>query len=217
MTKVKICGISEISHAAAAAAAGADFIGMVFAASRRKVSPENGREISGLFTVVKKHPQLIGVFAGALAAEVNRTADYCRLDYVQLSGGESWEYCAQIERPVIKTLHISPDTTPGELNDAITEGSRILGKKEFLILLDTGNAGVFGGTGRVFDWAKAREIALRYPVIVAGGLTPDNVSELISKVHPFGVDVSSGVESGGVKDPEKIKNFIRAVKQADAL
>jgi phosphoribosylanthranilate isomerase len=107
--------------------------------------------------------------------------------------------------------------TTGEVTDVIDEGVRILKNMDVLYLLDTGTGQALGGTGQVFDWAIAQEVAAKYPVMVAGGLTPDNVTDLINRVHPWGVDVSGGVESGGIKDIEKIKIFIQAVKQADAM
>ena len=216
MTQIKICGISAVEHALAAAEAGADYIGMVFAASRRQVSQESAREIVRALEKRTHHPQTVGVFAGTPAAEVNRIAGFCGLDRIQLSGGESWDYCLQISHPLIKVIHMTPGISAGDVTDVISEGVRILKNQDVLYLLDTGTSQAFGGTGQTFDWSVAREAAAKYPVMIAGGLTPGNVSELISQVHPPGVDVSSGVESGGTKDQEKIKTFIRLVKQADA-
>jgi phosphoribosylanthranilate isomerase len=216
MTLVKICGLSEIEHALVAAEAGTDFIGMVFAEGRRKVTPEKAQVISNAIHSLKNRPEVVGVFAGYTPAEVNRIAEYCHLDRVQLSGGESWEYCLQIEKPITKTLHISSDTIAGWILFSIAEGKRFLKDKDLLFLLDTKVGNASGGTGRTFDWEIAREIAARFPVLIAGGLDPDNVAGLIRLVRPQGVDVSSGVEAEGRKEPALIKAFIQAVRQADS-
>jgi phosphoribosylanthranilate isomerase len=215
MTVVKICGLSELEHALAAAEAGADFIGMVFAESRRKVTPIKARDIS---LALHRHGdplRIAGVFAGIAAAEVNRIAAYCGLDRVQLSGGETWQYCLQIDWPITKTLHITPSTTTRQVLDDLEEGSRVMKNKDVLFLLDTKLGVASGGTGHTFDWSLAKEVAARFPVMVAGGLDADNVAELIHQVQPWGVDVSSGVETEGRKDPAKIRAFIEAVKRAD--
>ncbi len=216
MTQIKICGLSSVEHALAATEAGADYIGMVFAASRRQVTPETAREIVRAMEKQTYHPQTVGVFTGTPATEVNRIAGFCGLDHIQLSGDEPWDYCLLIGRPLIKVIHVMPGMTSGDVTAVIDEGVRILKNMDVIYLLDTGTSNAFGGTGQAFDWAIARETAIRYPVIVAGGLTPGNVTDLINQVHPLGVDVSGGVESGGIKDPEKIKAFIRMVKQAEA-
>ena len=155
MTRIKICGISSVEHALATAEAGADYIGMVFAESRRQVSPEKARGISGAIYRQKHRPQIVGVFAGTPVADVNRIAGFCNLDLVQLSEGETWDYCLQIGRPLIKVIHITPGMTTGEVTDVIDEGVRILKNMDVLYLLDTGTGQALGGTGQVFDWAIA--------------------------------------------------------------
>jgi len=215
VTRIKMCGMTDVKLALTAAEVGADYLGLVFAASRRQVTLAKAGEISRALSELKPRPQLVGVFAGSPATEVNRIAESCRLDRIQLSGGESWDYCLQIGHPLIKVIHITPGMTAGEVTAMIDEGVRILKNRDVLFLLDTGTSQAFGGTGQVFDWAIAREAAVKYPVMIAGGLTPDNVRELIHRVHPLGVDVSGGIESGGSKDPAKIQAFIRMVKQAD--
>jgi phosphoribosylanthranilate isomerase len=216
VTKVKICGLSEIEHALVAAEAGADFVGVVFAEGRRKVSPERAQEISKVVRTLKNQPQVVGVFANHPAAEVNPIAQYCNLDRVQLSGDEAWQFCLRIERPITKTMHVSPATTAEQLIAEIEKGRRLMKGKDFIILLDTRVGNLSGGTGRRFDWQVAKEVAARFPVMVAGGLDPDNVSELVRLVRPWGVDVSGGVETGGRKDPAKITAFVESVRNADA-
>ncbi len=217
MTLVKICGLSEIEHALTAAEAGADFVGVIFAESRRKITPEKVKMISVAIHRRKNYPKVVGVFAGYSPAEVNRIAEYCHLDRVQLSGGETWDYCLQIVKPIIKTLHISTDTATSRIMAEIEKGGHILKGKNFLLHLDTKVGNASGGTGQTFDWNLAKEVAARFPVLVAGGLDPDNVGELIHLTHPQGVDVSSGVETDGRKDPVKIKSFIETVRQVDLL
>jgi phosphoribosylanthranilate isomerase len=211
MTRVKICGLSEIEHALVASEAGADFLGLVFAASRRQVTMEKAEEIVKAVHGLPKPAALVGVFVNMDVSKVNLTAKQCQLDWVQLSGDETWEYCLGIEKPVIKVIHVSPDKTARDIYSQIEAGHKLLAKKEFLCLLDSvGNT--YGGTGLVFNWQVAAEVAAYIPVIVAGGLTPDNVGQLVKEVRPWGVDVSSGVETNGQKDPQKIKAFVTAVK-----
>lgn len=210
MTHIKICGLTDIQQALAATEA--DYVGLVFADSRRQLSPEKAAEIADALHKMKSGPKVVGVFANSPAQEVNRIADICNLDWVQLSGMEAWEYCLDIKRPIIKAIHISAEHSSGELLGYIREGYRLKSQDRLIFLLDTYVDGTFGGTGQSFNWQLAKEIASEKPVIIAGGLTPDNVNQLIEKVHPWGVDVSSGVESGGKKDIQKIKEFIKKVK-----
>jgi phosphoribosylanthranilate isomerase len=213
LTKVKICGISEVVYAQAAIEAGADLIGVVFAPSPRRVSYEKAREIAA--TAQKHYFPVVGVFANMPAARVNAVATFCQLDWVQLSGDESWEYCQQIEKALIKTIHISSSLSEEKLLANLENGQRILGSRSPIFLLDTFAKQKYGGTGQAFAWEIAKQAALKYPIIIAGGLHPGNVGEVVSSIRPWGVDVSSGVESGGVKDVEKIKAFVRAARSVD--
>jgi phosphoribosylanthranilate isomerase len=222
MTLVKICGLREPAHALAAAEAGADFIGLVFAESRRRVSVDEAQAIAGALgepltgacggaehieaLLQRKRPLVVGVFAGADAESVNRTAEAVGLDLVQLSGDEPWDMCGKLSRPVLKAVKVRDGTSAEEIVAALPPGP--------VPLLDTHAEGALGGTGRPFDWAVAGEVARRFPIVLAGGLTPDNVGEAVRRVRPWAVDVSSGVETDGVKDVGKIKAFVAAVREA---
>jgi phosphoribosylanthranilate isomerase len=216
MTKIKICGLSETQHALAAAKAGADFIGLVFAPSRRQVSAGEALRLVEALRVLESRPAIVGVFVNSPVDEVNRMADYCHLDWVQLSGDETWPYCQQIKRPIIKTIHISSANASGEIIAEIDRGHHLLPHRELICLLDTKVDDAYGGTGQAFDWQLAKEVSARFPVLVAGGLTPANVGRLVEEVHPWGVDVSSGIESHGQKDTAKIIEFIEAVRRIEA-
>jgi phosphoribosylanthranilate isomerase len=213
-TRVKICGIRDKTHALAAVEAGADFIGLVFAPSQRQVSPAKACEIASAVKKSNDTAKVVGVFVNAPSSQVNELADFCALDWVQLSGDESWEYCHEVVRPVIKAIRIDQQS-PEELYAELSAGSKLLPAQGFITLLDSQVEGKYGGTGESFNWNLAQEVAKRFPVIVAGGLDPKNVARLIERVAPWGVDVSSGVETRGVKDMSKIKAFIEAVRKAD--
>jgi phosphoribosylanthranilate isomerase len=214
MTRIKICGIRDKTHALAAVQAGADFIGLVFAPSQRQVSPALAREIASAVKKSSDATKVVGVFVNAPSSQVNELADFCALDWVQLSGDESWEYCRKVVRPVIKAIRIDRQS-PEELNADLSSGSRLLPTQGFITLLDSRVEGKYGGTGESFNWNLAQKVAQGFPVIIAGGLDPKNVTRLIKRVAPWGVDVSSGVETGGVKDTSKIEAFIGAVRKAD--
>jgi len=225
VTLVKICGISDPKHARAAAALGADFVGMVFAPSRRQVTIGDGKRIAaGLrkeraplaagagppeieAALKRRRPLLAGVFADQDADTINAIAEECGLDLVQLSGSEPWEVCALINRPIFKCVKVREGESAAELRPHLREGA--------VLLLDPFVAGTYGGTGRTLDWDVAGEIARERPVVLAGGLNPGNVARAISTVHPWAVDVSSGVESDGRKDVEKMRAFIQAAKGTD--
>jgi phosphoribosylanthranilate isomerase len=213
MTKIKICGITQVVHALAAAQAGADFIGLVFAESKRRVDKKKALQITETIHTLVKRPLIAGVFVNLPANEVNETARYCNLDYVQLSGHEDRNYCKEIDFPIIKVIHVVDGCTSGKIIEDIENGYKSTLKHKPVFLLDTGNINHFGGTGQMFNWNLAKEIAAVYPVIVAGGLSPDNVSQLIKTARPWGVDVSTGVETNGIKDKKKIQSFIDTIRK----
>jgi phosphoribosylanthranilate isomerase len=215
MTWVKICGIKQTAHALAVVEAGGDFIGLVFAPSQRQVTPARAGEI---VSAVKSHShaiEVVGVFVNMPASEVNMIASSCNLDWVQLSGDEPWEYCRQITKPLIKAVRIKAGQQPEQTCADLATGEQMLSSQRHLYLLDSQVKGRYGGTGMTFDWRLARQAAEQFPVIIAGGLTPENVAAAIETMVPWGVDVSSGVEVSGVKDIGKIRAFIEAVRRAD--
>jgi phosphoribosylanthranilate isomerase len=214
--KIKICGLTSEAVLATAVAAGADFLGLVLAPSTRRVTPVAARLLAKSARTLKNQQKIVGVFANAPAAEVNRLADYCSLDYVQLSGNESLDYCCEINRPLIKAIHVSCQSLVNAVLDEI-EAIMALHLPGSIVLLDKGSVQANGGTGQVFDWQIARKVVFRYPVMIAGGLNIVNVGVLIRQVQPWGVDISSGVETDGKKDEEKIRAFIEKVKSAEKI
>lgn len=215
MTRIKICGVTRPEHALAAARAGADFFGLVFYPhTHRYLTPEQARDIVAAVREAGSPIAAVGIFVNTPAQEVNRLARFCPLDYVQLSGDEPWGYCREIERPVIKACRLGPGGTAQDIAREIRAGQEAAGR-EVTLLLDTQEAGKYGGTGRALDWGVAAELARSFPFLVAGGLTPENVAGLVAQAHPWGVDVSGGVETAGVKDVSKIQSFIAAVRRAE--
>ena len=214
MTRVKICGITDVAHVEAVAEAGADLIGVVFAPSPRQLTPEKAKTIAA--AAQKQGLPAVGVFVNAPAAEVNRLADECKLDWVQLSGDEDTDCCRQLHYPLIKAIHIAPDWDEQRLLEHLEGYQSKLRHHPPIYHLDTHVEDKYGGTGQSFSWNIARRAAERYPVIIAGGLDPENVGAVVAELKPWGVDVSSGVESGGTKDIKKIEAFIAAVRRAKA-
>ena len=203
MTKVKICGITGVDDALMAVEAGADALGFVFfEKSPRNVDPEQAQRI---VAALPPFVQAVGLFVNAPIERVNAVARQCRLDVVQLHGEESPDYCDQVERRVMKAFRVrGPESLEG-LSDYRVAG----------YLLDAYAPNAYGGTGERFDWDLAAAAKRHGPIILAGGLTPDNVAQAVRQVQPYAVDVSSGVESSpGRKDPEKVRRFIEAVQRS---
>ncbi|MBW3113135.1 MULTISPECIES: phosphoribosylanthranilate isomerase [Bacillaceae] len=199
MTKVKVCGIRRQVEAEWALEAGADAIGFVFADSKRKVDVEKAAEIS---KAVSPDLLKIGVFVNETKERMEEIFHLVQLDYVQLHGDESVEFCETLNLPFIKAI-------------SVKERKDIDGIEGFpgeMILLDSGKGPHRGGNGTTFNWDYAHSINIPQHLILAGGLNPDNVREAIIKVRPYMVDVSSGVETEGEKDRLKIESFIKEVK-----
>ena len=216
MTFVKICGIREPAQALAAAEAGANYVGMILAPSRRRITVEQAAKIvASVRASTSTLPKMVGVFVDASVAEVNEAAAIAGLDLVQLSGTEGEDYLERVAPPKIKAIHIdlaTPDTVAWL---SLRRRLASLRAMDVLPLLDAQVNGQFGGTGQTFNWDAAQGQAGEYPFMLAGGLTPENVASAIHQLHPWAVDVSSGVESVGVKDIAKVRAFISAVRSAD--
>ena len=214
MTRIKICGITDKANALAAVEAGADFIGLMFAPSRRQVTPPKAREIASAVKKSNTGTRVVGVFVNAPVFQINEIADFCALDWVQLSGDESWEYCRKFANPVIKAIRIGRQSLE-DLYSELSTASNLLTGHRVITLLDSRVEGKYGGTGESFNWDLAQQIARKFPVIIAGGLTPANVGQLVREVQPWGVDVSTGVEINGLKDTSKIRAFVKAVRSTN--
>jgi len=240
-TLIKICGIKDVKMAVDTAQAGADFIGLVFANSRRQVTLEQAKEITSAIrqwrkvedleqhwdkptkdyqnienwyqasterlsnTLRRTKPLIVGVFANNDVDFINRMVKEVPLDIVQLSGKEGWEIGKHIQAPCWRAIHVGQEGTshlisqfqPGIFNS---------------ILLDTSDPTALGGTGQKFDWSIAKQIQSHVPIILAGGLNPENIQQAVLEVFPLAVDVSSGVETDGHKDFHKIVSFIQLIK-----
>ena len=202
--KVKICGITNVEDARAAVEAGADLLGFVFAEqSPRCVTVEQAAEIA---RVVPPFVLRVGLFINAPTELVMEAMMRCGLQLLQFHGEETPEYCLQFGTMSMKAFRVKDAETIRTLPDFPTDAW----------LLDAFVPGQRGGTGHSFNWDLAIEaVKLGKPVFLAGGLTPENVAEAVRRVQPYGVDVSSGVESApGKKDHAKVRAFIEAAKSA---
>jgi len=200
MIKVKVCGITNLEDAAVSAEYGADAIGLVFAPSPRQVTPAHAQNI---VRCLPPRVLKVGVFADHNLAEVKYIMAQCDLDFAQLHGSESPEYCTALKTKAIKAFRVKDESLLQSIRQYHT----------CAYLLDSYSPDAGGGTGHTFNWdiaIRAREFG---KIILSGGLTPDNVAEAISRVQPAAVDVSSGVESSpGKKDHGKLRAFINAAK-----
>lgn len=204
-TRVKICGITNAADLQTAVAAGVDAIGLnMVEASPRYVTPETAAALAAAPPLVT----IVGLFANHSHDAVMTILSKMHLDLLQFHGDESDEFCKSFGRPYIKALRVSPQT---DVAGAVANYPGSSG-----ILLDACVKGIYGGTGVQLDWHKLPRLATS--VVLAGGLTPDNVGDAIRLIRPWGVDVSSGVEaSPGKKDADKIQAFMAAVRAADEV
>jgi len=204
-TRIKICGITRAEDANAAVAAGADAIGVIFAPSPRQVTVA---QAAAALADVPPPVARIGVFVDASAEDIAEAIRVCGLTAVQFSGNESPEQCDAVPVPVVKVIHVGTDF-PLEVAEPYRGHAAAL-------LLDTLVTGKAGGTSQTFDWQATGGLPGWAPSFVAGGLNPDNVGVCIRALHPFAVDVSSGVESSsGIKDHKKIVALCAAVRDSD--
>nr|NIS39963.1 phosphoribosylanthranilate isomerase [Desulfuromonadales bacterium] len=203
MTRVKICGITALEDARQAIACGADALGFVFyAKSPRCIEPEQARRI---IDELPPFVTTVGLFVNEERQRIVDIVGQCRLDAVQLHGDETPQDCAGLPVKVVKALRVRDRASLERHRDFDVAA----------LLLDAYAPDAYGGTGRVFDWRLAAEVAGERTVILAGGLTAENVSGAVEAVRPYAVDVSSGVESApGRKDAEKVAAFVRHAKEA---
>ncbi len=199
--KVKVCGITRLEDALAAVRLGADALGFNFwPRSKRYLPPEKARAI------VRRLPPFVtavGVFVDPSHEDVLRAAEASGISMAQLHGDEPPGLCLSLPLPVLKAIRVADARCVAQLASYDVRG----------FVLDTPTPG-YGGSGRTFDWSLVAEAARAMPVILAGGLTPENVADAVRIVRPWGVDVASGVESGpGVKDEEKMRRFIERAKE----
>ena len=197
---IKICGITRLEDAEAAVAAGAGAIGFVFwPKSPRFVDPHRAATIAAMLPPLVT---VVGVFVNQPLDDVNGVASLVRLGAVQLHGDETPEFAAAVSRPVIKAVSVGgvdPRAWPARIR----------------LLLDVHDPVARGGTGRTIDWTAAADLAAQREILLAGGLTPDNVADAVARVRPFGIDVSSGVERApGIKDHQRLRALFEAVHDA---
>lgn len=203
MTWIKICGITNIEDGLKASSLGVNALGFVFAHSPRRVNPEMAERIT---LALPPSISTVGVFVNEDPDEVLRVARYCRLNALQFHGDESPEYCQKFFCSVFKTIRIKEF-------DSLNDMERY---SDATLLLDTYSPFKAGGTGIPFPWEIALKAKERRNFILSGGLNPGNIGEAIKKIRPWGVDVSSGVETiPGEKDQLKMMDFVREVRKAD--
>lgn len=219
MTRIKICGIKTVEDALAIAETGADAIGVVFVPSaNRYISLEQAATILDEFRKAwgkRSTPSIVGMFGDQPINQVNDYVAQLNLNAVQLCGQEGMSYCSQMTVPVYKVIPIDMEA-PWSV--AIPKMMIMLQRHTMAghhPVLDAQVPGEYGGTGQAFEWSNIKELSRSFSFSLAGGLTPLNVADAISLVHPSGVDSSSGTETDGHKDPEKIRAFVEAVRDVD--
>ncbi len=203
--KVKICGITNAADAQVAVEAGADAVGFVFyRKSPRRVAAD---VVKAIVSELPPFVLPVGVFVNEDAKIVRDLMDECGLALAQLHGDEPASYCERLGRPILKAIRLRD-------RGSFLALAEFQGRAQVRgFVVDAFSEEAYGGTGQTTDWTLAAEAAKAAKILLAGGLTPENVGEAIEKVRPYGVDVSSGVEASlGKKDPEKVRAFIRAVR-----
>ena len=202
MIWVKICGITRISDAEMAVRWGANALGFIFAESPRQITPQKARDITRRISPFVK---TVGIFVNEHPSKIKEIVDFCGLDLVQLHGNESVSVCSEMSPRVIKAFRVQGEET---LNDIASYKDHVRA-----ILLDAYQQGINGGTGRTFDWElalKAKESGI--PMVLSGGLRPENIREALERVAPSAIDVSSGIEKRpGIKDHERMGMFMEKV------
>lgn len=206
-TRIKICGITKLDDARFASGAMADYLGFIFSdKSPRYVDPEVAREIISWI----EGPETVGVFVDHPADEVNEVIEKTGIHYVQLHGDESPEYCAIMDRPIIKAFRIKTGMTEQDILEMIKPYERTV---EFF-LFDSFDEAQHGGTGKQFDWNSVREVSKKVPVFLAGGIGTLNVRRAIKLVEPYAVDISSSLElAPGIKDFDKMNDLFDEMRE----
>lgn len=209
-TRIKVCGMTDAAEVNGLVAVGVDALGFIFAdVSPRRIEPDKAREI---VSALPPFVDAVGVFVNEELDVVNDIVKYCGLTMVQLHGNESPQFCAAVKGRVIKTFSIRPETSLSETNPFYDPYLEVVNG----FLVDTYHEKVAGGTGQVFDWELLKKNRPAGPLILAGGLNPDNIEEAVRQVRPFAVDVNSGVEiAPGVKDIAKVERLIETVRATD--
>lgn len=204
--RTKICGLTTLEDARYASGALADFLGFIFwPGSKRYIKPLDAKEIIDWV----EGPECVGVFVDQPIDEVNDTALIADLDIIQLHGDESPEYCQLIEHKIIKAFRVTPEMTTDHLRYLMDPYTKVVD----YFLFDTYVKGLPGGTGATFNWDIVKELTEEYNIFLSGGLTPENISEATKIVHPFAVDLSSGLEeSPGIKDIAKMEAFFEKME-----
>jgi phosphoribosylanthranilate isomerase len=205
-TWVKFCGCTSLDDVRQALQAGADAFGLIFAPSPRQVTMDAAREIAQHVDELPIQPVVVVV--DPTESELEEVRALFPSAIFQFSGSETAEMVAHYAERSLKAIHVDESVEPAD----IAEACRLFPRA--LILFDAKSDGVAGGTGRVFPWQRVAPIVAERNVVIAGGLTPDNVSECVTALRPFGVDVRSGVETDGRKDPAKMRAFVEAVRTA---
>jgi phosphoribosylanthranilate isomerase len=211
---IKLCSLRQPDHATWAVEAGSDAFGLIFTPARRQVSPSAGAQIAAVARAgTARKPQAVGVFVNSDADEINGVAAQVGLDVAQLQGDESPDVLARVSIATIKAIRIEPEATFEQIASSIERYER--GKRPPIAYhIESHHVGQAGGNGVLADWDMATQLARHFPIVLAGGLTPDNVGQAIEQVRPVGVDVSSGVESNGVKDRQKMIDFVTNARAA---
>lgn len=210
--RVKICGLTHPQHALHAAKEGADMLGLVFASSRRQVTIEEAHTIANALRIAYgSHPQVVGVFVNETASEMLRVARVVGLDALQMSGDEAPYVVAECARyyPVLKALRFQASISFEEATRTLALYRQVADPSRLRFLIDAHHPAEYGGTGTKADWSLAARLARHEEIVLAGGLTPSNVSKTLRDVQPWAVDVSSGVEREGMKHMGLIEEFIR--------
>jgi phosphoribosylanthranilate isomerase len=206
VTWIKFCGCTSWDDVAASIEAGADAIGLIFASSPRRVSWDAAREIARR---IPPTVELVAVFVDPSEEEINAVRLLFPGMTVQFSGKEPAEFVRRYGQRAIKAIGIDARSDPVDVADVCKLYA------DATILFDAQYAGVTGGTGKTFPWERVAPIARERPIVVAGGLTPENVTSCVRSVRPYGVDVRNGIETDDRKDPEKMRAFVQAVHEAD--